>query len=93
MIKSFADERTAKLYGRERIGRIPVEIQRAGLRKLRMLNNARSIRDLRSPPGNRLEKLKGKRASQYSIRVNDRWRVCFERRSGNAYEVEMTDYH
>jgi proteic killer suppression protein len=65
----------------------------AALRKLRMLNNAKSIQDRHSPPGNRLEKLKGERAGQYSIRINDQWRVCFEWRNDNAYEVEIADYH
>ena len=68
-------------------------MQGPALRKLRMLNNARSLQDLRSPPGNRLEKLKGNRAGQYSIRINDQWRICFVWRSGDAFEVEIADYH
>ena len=93
MIKSFADKRTEGIYLRRSEKRLPTETQQAALRKLRMLNNAKSIQDLRSPPGNRLEKLKGDRAGQYSIRINDQWRVCFEWRDDNAYEVEITDYH
>jgi proteic killer suppression protein len=93
VIKSFADKRTERIYLRQPDRRLPTETQQAALRKLRMLNNAKSIQDLRSPPGNRLEKLKGDRAGQYSIRINDQWRVCFEWRADNAYEVEITDYH
>jgi len=63
------------------------------LRKLRMLNNARSLQDLRVPPSNRLEKLSGNRAGQYSIRINDQWRICFDWRDGDAYNVEIVDYH
>jgi proteic killer suppression protein len=93
VIKSFADKVTRKIYQREFVKKLPAEIQQAGLRKLRMLNNAQSLRDLRSPPGNRLEKLKGDRAGQHSIRINDQWRVCFEWRENDAYDVEITDYH
>jgi proteic killer suppression protein len=93
MIKSFADKATQKIYQREFVKKLPAEVQQAGLRKLRMLNNAKSLRDLRSPPGNRLEKLKGDRAGQHSIRINDQWRVCFEWRENDAYGVEITDYH
>jgi len=63
------------------------------LRKLRMINNASSLNDLRIPPANRLERLSGDRAGQYSIRINDQWRICFRWDDGNAYEVEITDYH
>ena len=93
MIKSFADKATQKIYQREFIKKLPREVQQAGLRKLRMLNNAKTLRDLRSPPGNRLEKLEGDRAGQHSIRINDQWRVCFKWRENDAYEVEITDYH
>ena len=93
MIKSFATKQTESVYLREFDKRLPREMQQAALRKLRMLNNAKSIQDLLSPPGNRLEKLKGDRAGQYSIRINDQWRVCFEWRDDNAYAVEITDYH
>lgn len=69
------------------------EIQSAALRKLRMLNNARSLIDLRMPPGNRLERLAGARIGQHSIRINDQWRICFLWQDGHAAEVEIVDYH
>jgi toxin HigB-1 len=93
MIKSFKSDETAKIFARERSRRLPPEIQQVVLRKLRMLNNAVALDDLRIPPANRLEKLKGDRRSQYGIRINDQWRVCFEWRDGDAYNVEITDYH
>lgn len=93
MIKSFKDKETEKVYTREGSKRLPDDIQQAALRKLRMLNNAKNINDLRVPPANRLEKLKGSRSGQYSIRINDRWRVCFVWEKGDAYDVEITDYH
>ena len=93
MIKSFKDAEAAKLHDRQPSRRLPQDIQRAALRKLRMLNNAKAIRDLRSPPANRLEKLAGRRKGQYSIRINDQWRVCFVWREGNAFDVEIVDYH
>ena len=69
------------------------EVQRVALRKLRMLDAAAELGDLRVPPGNRLEKLAGNRAGQHSIRINDQWRICFRWRDGDAYEVEIADYH
>lgn len=93
MIKSFGDKETEKVNQRIYSRSLPREIQASALRKLRMLNNAKTIRDLKSPPGNRLEKLKGDRAGQFSIRINDQWRICFEWRGNDAYEVEITDYH
>ena len=93
MIKSVRDRDTALTFGRERSPRLPTEIQQLAYRKLRMLNNAQSLADLRLPPGNRLEKLKGDRAGQHSIRINQRWRICFMWRDGDAYEVEIVDYH
>ena len=93
VIKSLKDSETAKIYARQRSRRLPQDIQQAALRKLRMLNNARAIMDLRSPPANRLEKLAGDRKGQYSIRINDQWRVCFVWREGNAFDVEIVDYH
>jgi proteic killer suppression protein len=93
VIKSFANKQAEGVYQRQIDKHLPNEMQQATLRKLRILNNAKSIQDLRSPPGNRLEKLKGERAGQYSIRINDQWRVCFEWRNDNAYEVEIADYH
>jgi proteic killer suppression protein len=70
-----------------------MDIQQTALRKLRMLNNAVSLDDLRIPPANRLEKLSGDRAGQYTIRINDQWRICFEWREGDAFRVEIADYH
>ena len=93
MIRSFADEATANLFRRLPARRLPPDIQRVALRKLVVLDAAESLQDLRTPPGNRLEKLSGKRTGQHSIRVNDRWRVCFVWRGSDAFEVEVTDYH
>ena len=93
MIKSFADGDTERVYRRELVKKLPVDVQQVGLRKLRMLNNAKSIQDLRSPPGNRLKKLKGERAGQHSIRIDEQWRLCFHWQEDDAYEVEITDYH
>jgi len=93
MIRSFKDAETEKIHIRQRSRKLPNDIQQIALRKLRMLNNAVSINDLRIPPANRLEKLSRGRAGQYSIRINDQWRICFEWRDGDAYEVEITDYH
>jgi toxin HigB-1 len=93
VIKSFKDAETEKIFGRQPSRRLPTDIQQIALRKLRMLNNAISLNDLRIPPANRLEKLAGNRVGQYSIRINDQWRVCFEWRDGSAFHVEITDYH
>ena len=93
MIRSFASRDTERIWQGTRASGLPPDIQDVARRKLRMLNNAADLRDLRIPPSNRLEKLKGKRAGQFSIRINDQWRVCFEWRRGNASEVEIVDYH
>jgi proteic killer suppression protein len=93
VIKSFADRDTERLFGREAVRRFPAELQRTMLRKLVTLDAAEAIDDLRVPPGNRLEKLKGDRAGQYSIRVNDQWRICFRWKDGDASHVEIVDYH
>jgi proteic killer suppression protein len=93
VIKSFADKETEKVYARQRSRKLPGDIQQIALRKLRMLNNSRSLNDLRIPPSNRLEKLSGDRGGQYSIRINDQWRICFEWRNGDVVRVEITDYH
>ena len=93
MIKSFKDAETEKVFARWLSRRLPKAIQQAALRKLRMINNAVSLNDLRIPPSNRLEKLLGDRAGQLSIRINDQWRICFEWREGDAFNVEITDYH
>lgn len=73
--------------------RLPIELQQVARRKLRMLNNAQGLQDLRLPPGNRLEALKGDRAGQFSIRINDQWRICFEWHDGDVFAVEIVDYH
>lgn len=93
MIKTFKDELTQKVYQRQIVRKLPPEIQHVALRKLRMINNAASLTDLRIPPANRLEKLSGDRAGQWSIRINDQWRICFEWRDKDAYQVEIVDYH
>ncbi len=93
MIKSFKDKEAERLFNRERARKLPQNIQRAAFRKLRMLNNSRSIMDLRIPPANRLEALKGDRKGQYSIRINDQWRICFVWDEGDANYVEIVDYH
>jgi proteic killer suppression protein len=93
MIRSFKDTETAKIFARQRSKKLPTDIQQVALRKMRMLNNALNLNDLRVPPANRLEKLSGNRAGQHSIRINDQWRLCFEWRDGDAYSVEIADYH
>jgi proteic killer suppression protein len=93
VIRSWADTEAERLYRRERSRKFPPDIQTTALRKLRMLNAATRIDDLRVPPSNRLEKLKGDRAGQWSIAVNMQWRVCFRWEAGNAYDVEIVDYH
>lgn len=93
MIKSFRDGDTRKVFERERVRRWSTQLQRAALRKLLIVDAAEELGDLRVPPGNRLEKLSGDRVGEYSIRVNDQWRICFRWREGDAYDVEMTDYH
>jgi len=93
VIKTFKDAETQKIYQRERSRKLPSNIQQVALRKLRMINNAININDLRVPPANHLEKLSGDRERQYSIRINDQWRICFEWKSSDAFNVEITDYH
>ncbi len=93
MIKTFADKETEKLFKRKFSKKLPTKIQYLARRKLVMIDAATAIEDLRSPPGNRLEKLSGNRKGQYSIRINDQWRICFVWKSGHAYQVEVTDYH
>jgi len=93
MIRSFRDRDTEKLFMREPTRRLPEALQRGALRKLVMLHAAADLSDVRVPPGNRLEKLVGDRSGQYSIRINDQWRVCFTWRDGDAYDVEIADYH
>jgi proteic killer suppression protein len=93
MTLSFRSNETRKIFALTGSKRLPPDIQSVALRKLWMLNAATTLTDLRVPPANRLEKLSGKRKGQYSIRINDQWRVCFYWQEGNAYEVEIVDYH
>ena len=93
MIKSFKDRDTERLFQRQSVKRLGPDVRRVALRKLRMLDAATTLDDLRIPPANRLEKLKGDRVGQHSIRVNRQWRVCFRWRSGDARDVEIVDYH
>lgn len=93
MIRSFADRETQVIWEGRQSRKLPADIQATARRKLRMLNNARDLIDLRVPPGNRLETLKGTRAGQHSIRINDQWRICFEWNDNAAAEVEIVDYH
>ncbi|CAN5431082.1 type II toxin-antitoxin system RelE/ParE family toxin [soil metagenome] len=93
MIKSFDDKETEKLFNREMSRKIMPDIQQAARRKLEILNAAENISDLRSPPSNHLEKLKGERKEQHSIRINDKWRICFRWFGNDAFEVEIVDYH
>jgi proteic killer suppression protein len=93
MIVSFGDVETAKVWNGERSRRLPPDIQSTALRKLRLINAARRIDDLRVPPGNQLESLKGQRAGQWSIRINDQWRIAFRWTEGGAEDVAIVDYH
>ncbi len=93
MIRNFKDKEAESIYNRQRSRRLPPDIQQVALRKLRMLNRAQSLQDLRVPPANRLERLAGNRAGQYSIRINDQWRICFVWEGGDATDVEIVDYH
>ena len=93
MIKSFATPETEKLFSGRSSRRLPGNLQRRALQKLLSIHAAVAIDELRRIPGNRMEKLKGARAGQYSVRINDQWRVCFVWRGGDAYEVEIVDYH
>jgi len=93
MIASFADTQTESLYNRERVKGLNVNVQRAALRKLRMIDAAANLNDLRVPPGNHLEALKGKWKGYHSIRVNDQWRIVFKWCAGQAHVVAIVDYH
>ena len=93
MIVTFACEETERVFRGERSRRLPLDIQNTARRKLEYLQHARALDDLRMPPGNRLEALKGDRKGQHSIRINNQWRICFEWRGGNAEKVEIVDYH
>ena len=93
MIKSFADKRTAAIFAGHAVRGLPVQLQRRARAKLLAIDAAGRLNDLSSPPGNRLETLRSDRRGQYSIRVNDRWRICFVWRDGEAWKVEIVDYH
>ena len=93
MIRSFREKDTERLFHREPIRRLSQAMHRVALRKLVQLDAATTLDDLRVPPGNRLEKLAGDRAGAHSIRINDQWRICFRWERGNAYDVEIVDYH
>lgn len=93
VIKTFRDKESEQLFQRRFTRRFPANLHRAAWKKLAMLDAAEKLEDLRVPPGNRFEKLSGKRAGEYSIRINDQWRICFRWREGNSYDVEVADYH
>ena len=93
MIRNFSDKEAEKVWSGAFSRRLPNDIQLVARRKLRMLNNAASLDDLRAPPANRLEALKGGRKGQHSIRINDQWRICFRWIDGDAHDVEIVDYH
>lgn len=93
MIRNFADREAEKVWAGTPSRRLPAGIQPVARRKLRMLNNAAALDDLRVPPANRLEALKGDRKGWHCIRINDRWRVCFRWKDGDAHDVEIVDYH
>jgi proteic killer suppression protein len=93
VIRSFADKETESLFASERTRRLPQDIHRRAMRRLYQLDAASSLEILRYPPSNRLEALRGDRAGQWSIRINDQWRVCFRFDNGDAFDVEIVDYH
>jgi proteic killer suppression protein len=93
MIKSFRRKDTEKIFHGEFVTSLPKEIQRVALRKLTQIHNAATLAFLRVPPGNRLEKVCGHREGQWSIRINDQWRICFHWQDGHAHHVEIADYH
>lgn len=93
MIRYFADPETEKIWLGERSRKLPHDIQNRALDKLRMLNRARTLDDLRNPPSNRLHALERNRAGQHSISINKQWRICFVWKDGNAHDVEIADYH
>ena len=93
MIQSFADKHTAALFAGLEVRRLPPDLQQRAAEKLALLDAAHVVEDLRIPPGNRLEKLSGDRAGQWSIRINNQWRICFTFRNGDAFDVEIVDYH
>jgi len=93
MIISFGTKETEKIWNGERVKKIPIDIQKTGRRKLRMLNNSQNLMDLKIPPSNRLEKLSRKLKEYYSIRINDQWRIVFNWENNNSHQVKIMDYH
>lgn len=93
MIQSFSDSETERVWSGRTSRKLPPDIQATALRKLRILNNAHVLQDLRIPPGNRLEALSGDRRGEYSIRINDQWRICFRWQEGGPSDVQIVDYH
>ena len=93
MIESFKCKETERIFNRQFSKKLPADIQRGALRKLRMMSRSKDLVDLRVPPANRLEALSGNRKGQYSIRINDQWRICFRWNDGYASDVEIVDYH
>jgi len=93
MIASFKCKETELIWEQKYSKKLPNDIQQVALRKLFMINHAKELKDLQIPPANRLEKLKGTREGQYSIRINDQWRICFNWENNNAFNVEIVDYH
>lgn len=93
MVKSFRDKETEKIFNRQFSSKLPQDIQRVARKKLVILDAASRLNDLRIPPGNQLEPLKGNRIGQHSIRINNQWRICFKWSDGDAYDVEISDYH
>ena len=93
MLKSFRSSETEKIFLRQFTPRFPANLTRSAQRKLALLEAAEKLNDLRVPPGNHLEKLSGDSKGQHSIRISDRWRICFRWKDGAAFEVELTDYH
>ena len=93
MIKSFKDKETENIWNQFYVKKFPKDVQKIGLRKLYMIQRAKELNDLKIPPANILEKLKGNKTGQYSIRINKQFRICFRWKDSNAYKVEITDYH
>jgi proteic killer suppression protein len=93
VIRSFANSQTERVFQRQRVKKLPPDVQRRAHRKLLLIDAADALGDLRVPPGNHLERLSGKRDGQHSIRINDQWRICFRWERGDAYDVEIVDYH
>ncbi|MCP2018973.1 type II toxin-antitoxin system RelE/ParE family toxin [Qipengyuania citrea] len=93
MIQSFADPETERIWNGKRSRKLPADIQSRGLAKLLMIDAAETLEDLKLPPSNRLHELAGDRAGQHSVSINTKWRICFRWKNGNAYDVEIVDYH